>query len=95
MVRSPILDAELLLTYFVLLLLCFFATATVLMRLLDLEQQHLIQAHRKAEQDELQLYQARMKNIEMRSFREIQNLSMTSRPRLPPFRGWLDFRRSW
>lgn len=44
------------------------------MGLLDLEQQHLIQAHRKAEQDELQLYQARMKNIEMRSFREIQNL---------------------
>ena len=71
---APILDAELLLTYFVLLLLCFFATATVLMGLLDLEQQHLIQAHRKAEQDELQLYQARMKNIEMRSFREIQNL---------------------
>ena len=27
---APILDAELLLTYFVLLLLCFFATATVL-----------------------------------------------------------------
>ncbi|MFR6185446.1 MAG: hypothetical protein ACLUJG_07725 [Lawsonibacter sp.] len=32
---APILDAELLLTYFVLLLLCFFATATVLMGLLD------------------------------------------------------------
>lgn len=71
---AQVLDGESLLSHFAVLLFFSFAVTALLMGLLDLEQRQVIKAHRKAEQDELQLYQARMKNLEMRSFLEIQNL---------------------
>lgn len=71
---AQILEGNRLLTYFSCLLFFSFAASTLLVALLDQEQRQLMQAHQKAKQDEVQLYEARMKNLEMRSFLEIQNL---------------------
>lgn len=71
---TQVLGCRRLLTCFSLLLFSSFAITTLLMGLLAREQRQVICAHQQAKQDEIRLYEARMKNLEMRSFFEIQNL---------------------
>lgn len=64
---AQVLEGERLLGSFSFLLFFSFAITTLLMVLLDREQRQTMQVHQQANQ-------ARMKNLEMRSFLEIQNL---------------------
>lgn len=71
---AQILGGERILSYFSFLLFIPFAITTGLMCLLDRDQRRLTRMQEKAKEAERSLYEARIKNLEMRSFREIQNL---------------------